>query len=196
MIKQTHQYAHPTPSERMFFENVGAEPQTASTSGRILLWPSLHLLCQQLPRELIQHLFPLCPFGRPVLSFHIMKGSKMKDKRGNVLSCNTFTWSFSINTAKKRLIWGGLSNSRQWPLVKENLDINLNQVKFWPSSPAHHHHHHQTPVPLFQFSAGKASTGLFTINLREVCGAALAVDAEVKCGVSFVSWATGFQQPT
>lgn len=113
-----------------------------------------------------------------------MTGSEMNSKRGNVLSCSTFTRSPSINTAKKRVSWGSLSNSRERVVVKGNLDINLNQAR--PTNTT------SCPLCPFPLSASKTSTApLLSVTLGEACGATLAEDAGVKCGVSFVSWAIG-----
>lgn len=77
-----------------------------------------------------------------------------------------------------------LSDSRQRLLAKEHLDINLNQARLPPSPPS--------PCPLcpFLLSQRKASTGLpVYVTLGEACGAVLAEDTGVKCGVSLVSLA-------
>lgn len=68
--------------------------------------------------------------------------------------------------------------------VKGNLNINLNQAR--PTNTT------SRPLCPFPLCVSKTSTApLLSVTLGEACGATLAEDAGVKCGVSFVSWATG-----
>lgn len=145
------------------YENVGGEYQTS---------------CQQIAHHatLSNHLYTTAPWRIHIVfvstishwhsgalsKVHRMRGNKMEGKRGNVLSWHTFTGRLSINTAKKWVKWGMLSNSRQWLLVKENLDINLNQERHPPPHPLYTPPVLHVPCPL---SASKASTGPLASSL-------------------------------